>query len=69
MLIEWDEMLSASNAADIIGVTTQTMARYEKEGKLIPAHRTAGGHRRYTLRQIEEFIAAHRSRRVAGHEA
>lgn len=34
-------------AAKLIGVSTKTLRRWDKEGKLIPAIRTLGRHRRY----------------------
>ncbi|MHA1733836.1 MAG: MerR family DNA-binding transcriptional regulator, partial [Promethearchaeota archaeon] len=34
-------------AAAILGVCTRTLRRWEASGKLLPACRTAGGHRRY----------------------
>ncbi|MHA1733876.1 MAG: MerR family DNA-binding transcriptional regulator, partial [Promethearchaeota archaeon] len=34
-------------AAAILGVCTRTLRRWEAAGKLLPACRTAGGHRRY----------------------
>ncbi|MFN4280443.1 IS607 family transposase [Thermosynechococcus sp.] len=43
--------LSISQAAKLKGVSTQTLRRWEAEGKLIP-ERTAGGHRRYDLAQL-----------------
>ncbi|MGU8835525.1 IS607 family transposase, partial [Clostridium perfringens] len=39
-------MLSIKEAAEFLGVSTETLRRWEKAGKLIP-YRTNGGHRRY----------------------
>lgn len=43
--------LSISEAAYILGVSTDTLRRWEKEGK-ITSSRTEGGHRRYDLTDI-----------------
>ena len=43
--------LSRSEAAYILGVSTDTLRRWEKEGK-ITSTRTEGGHRRYDLTDI-----------------
>lgn len=34
-------------AAQILGVCTKTLRRWETQGKLLPASRTTGGHRWY----------------------
>lgn len=43
--------LTISEAAQLKGVATSTLRRWEAEGKLIP-ERTANGHRRYDLAQL-----------------
>jgi len=43
-------------AAKILGVHPQTLRGWDKKGKLKPAFRTVGGERRYTTKQLEEFI-------------
>ncbi len=43
--------LSRSEAAYLLGVSTDTLRRWEKEGK-IDSTRTKGGHRRYDLTDI-----------------
>ena len=43
--------LSRSEAAYLLGVSTDTLRRWEKEGK-ITSSRTEGGHRRYDLTDI-----------------
>ena len=40
-------------AAELKGVSSSTLRRWEKEGKLLPVERTMGGHRRYKLTQVE----------------
>jgi len=39
-------------AAKIIGVTTKTLRRWDKDGKLEPTLRTKGGHRRYETTEL-----------------
>ena len=43
--------VSIGEAAEIIGVTENTLRRWEQAGRLIP-QRTPGGHRRYDLDQL-----------------
>ncbi len=44
--------LSISEAAYLLGVSTDTLRRWEKEGALRTSTRTEGGHRRYDLTDI-----------------
>lgn len=46
------ELISIDVAAELLGVTKQTLRNWDKEGKLVPASRTGGGHRRYLRSQI-----------------
>ncbi|HEB14041.1 MAG TPA: MerR family transcriptional regulator, partial [candidate division WWE3 bacterium] len=48
-------ILSASEAAKKLGVSSRTMRRWEKEGDLPQALRTSGGHRRYSPRELKRF--------------
>ena len=43
------KLVSIHEAAEFLGVTAQTLRRWEREGKLIPDERTPGGRRRYDL--------------------
>lgn len=45
-------------AAEILGVSTGTIRRYENEG-LITARRTLGGQRRFRVRDLERLRAEH----------
>jgi len=53
-------------AAEALGVSTQTLRRWEREGRLLPDERTAGGRRRYDLARLkpELFHAAPQDRKT-----
>jgi excisionase family DNA binding protein len=44
--------MTIGNAAKWLGVSVQTLRRWEREGKLMPAQRTPGGQRRYDPSQL-----------------
>jgi len=44
-------MLDIREAAEFLGVSVQTLRRWDAEGRLVP-ERTAGGHRRYDLAKL-----------------
>lgn len=52
---EKDELLTSEDAAAVLGISSQTLRKWESTGKVIPAHKTAKGHRRYTKQQITEI--------------
>jgi chromosome partitioning protein len=56
-------LLSASEVAERLGVSRQTVARYIREGRL-PARETAGGHSRVAESDVEAFL--HRDEPFAG---
>lgn len=60
------KLVSIQEAADFLGVAAQTLRRWEREGKLIPDERTAGGRRRYDLARLrpECFHAPETARRT-----
>jgi len=47
--------LTARQAAEYLGVSLVTLGKMEKEGELVP-FRTPGGHRRYSLEVLEEYV-------------
>lgn len=47
--VEW---VSVTKAAAILGVSRQTLARWDKDGRL-PAHRTITNQRRYIRSEVE----------------
>jgi putative resolvase len=46
------KLISIKEAADVLGVSVQTLRRWEKEGKVLPVQRTAGGQRRFDLNAL-----------------
>ena len=50
-----NKFLSIQDAAKCLGVSPQTLRRWEKKKKMAPAHRTQGGQRRYSAAQLAPF--------------
>jgi len=48
-------LVSIGEAAAMLGVAVVTLRRWHREGKLLPACRTIGRHRRYELEQPERL--------------
>lgn len=48
-------LLNAREAAQYLRVSLFTLSRIEREGELVP-FRTPGGHRRYSLRMLHEYL-------------
>ena len=46
------KLVGIREAADFLGVTPSTLRRWEREGRLLPDERTAGGYRRYDLARL-----------------
>ncbi len=46
-------LLSIGQASLAIGVSVSTLRRWEREQRISPTHKTAGGHRRYLLRDLQ----------------
>ena len=49
-----DEYISIGKTAKILGVTVETLRRWEERG-LFSSERTPTGHRRYKLSQVQSF--------------
>ncbi|MBC8263923.1 MAG: helix-turn-helix domain-containing protein [Anaerolineales bacterium] len=61
-------ILTAKEAAEYLRVSLYTLRRMENAGSLIP-FRTPGGHRRYSLRMLNEYLEKSRMssyRRASG---
>jgi len=50
-----DNLLSINKAAGLLGVSIDTLRRWDKKGKL-KAVRSSGGHRYYSEEQLENFV-------------
>jgi len=48
-------LLSINKVAQLLGVTTKTLRNWDSAGKLCPI-RTLGGHRRYSVVDIQKII-------------
>lgn len=56
-----DTPMGIREAAKALGVSIDSLRRWEKQG-LITSERTAGGHRRFDLDKLREEIERHRSK-------
>lgn len=50
-----DKLLKISEVAEILGVTTQTLRKWDKDGKFKSTH-TVGGHRRYRESDVYAIV-------------
>lgn len=50
------EFLRIDEAANLLGISTQTLRNWEKRGELIPYRNPVNNYRMYKVSQIEEFI-------------
>lgn len=55
-----NQLLNAREAAEYMGISLSTLRRIEREGYLIP-FRTPGGHRRYRINMLDEYLERSRS--------
>ncbi|MFM8799846.1 MAG: IS607 family transposase [Tagaea sp.] len=51
-MITMSKLVSIAEAAKALGVSPQTLRRWEREGKAVPTEKTAGGRRRYDLAKL-----------------
>ena len=56
-----NKFLSIQEAAKALGVSTQTLRRWEKQGKITPAHRTKGRQRRYDPALLPLFASSEKT--------
>jgi excisionase family DNA binding protein len=54
-------LLTAREAARYLRVSLFTLNKIERQGRIVP-FRTPGGHRRYNLAMLNEYLQASRSR-------
>ena len=55
MVDEEMTILTAKEAADYLRVSLYTLRRMERDESLVP-YRTPGGHRRYSLKMLNEYL-------------
>lgn len=53
------QILNSREAADYLGISLNTLYRIEKQGDLQP-FRTPGGHRRYDLKMLDNYLESTR---------
>ena len=53
-------LVTAKEAATYLGISLSTLSRIEKEARLLP-FRTPGGHRRYDLAMLDEYLESTRT--------
>lgn len=54
-----NKFLSIQAAAKYLGVSPQTLRRWESKKQISPSHRTQGGQRRYDLQSLQPFDRSH----------
>ncbi len=54
-------LLTAREAAEYLAISLDTLGRMDKQGQLVP-FRTPGGHRRYSLAMLDEYLEGSRRR-------
>ena len=55
-----EELLKIGKAAEFLQVSEDTLRLWDKTGKLKPI-KTAGGHRRYSIKQLDEFLGKNKA--------
>ena len=58
-------LLTAKEAAQYLRVSLLTLSKIEKEGGIVP-YRTPGGHRRYSIEMLNEYLEKSRGFRRKG---
>ena len=50
------KFLKISDFADVVGVSTVTLRNWERQGLLLPHHKSPTGYRYYTEEQAEDLL-------------
>lgn len=58
------EYISIKETARLVGVSPQTLRKWEKDGHLVPYRNPVNNYRMYKVEQIEAFIEEMRSDRA-----
>jgi excisionase family DNA binding protein len=59
LFVDAKRVLTAKESADYLRISTFTLRKIEKEGLIVP-YRTPGGHRRYSMEMLNEYLEASR---------
>jgi len=51
-----NRLVKIGKAAEILGVSIQTLRRWEVQGSLLPEKKSVGGTRYYSLKKLKELI-------------
>lgn len=62
-----DGMRMVGEAAELLGVTTETLRNWDRSGKLVPLRNPVTGYRYYLVSQLEEFLNEAIAGRERGH--
>ena len=62
-----DGMMMVGEAAELIGVTTETLRNWDRSRKLVPLRNPVTGYRYYLASQLEEFLNEALASRERGH--
>jgi len=65
VVVRKETLLTAKEAAEYLRVSMFTLSKIEREGDLVP-YRTPGGHRRYSLKMLNEYLEKSRQQRKEG---
>ena len=60
--MEREALMTAKEAAQFLRVSLLTLSKIEKEGGLVP-YRTPGGHRRYNVEMLAQYLENSRQNR------
>jgi excisionase family DNA binding protein len=68
METELQSLLTAREAAEYLRVSLLTLSKIEKDGGIIP-FRTPGGHRRYNVDMLKEYLEKSRGNHRRGRDS
>jgi len=60
-------MMMVGEAAEVLGVTTETLRNWDRSGKLVPLRNPLTGYRYYMASQLEELFKEASAGRERGH--
>jgi len=59
-----EKYITVKEASDLLGITPQTLRKWEKKGYLVPYRNPVNNYRMYQIGQIEKFIEGMRNERL-----